>query len=152
MKNKITIFTDGGARGNPGPAGIGIVIEGLSGGKQSFAEYIGETTNNEAEYRALITALQKLKKLAGKKKLDQIDCYADSELMVKQLNGEYKVKDTNLRGLFLEILALKSELKAPVLFHHIERAKNSGADELVNNILDKETGKPRFEYKPKSVV
>ncbi len=108
MKNKITIYTDGGARGNPGPAGIGIVIEGLKSGKKTFGEFIGETTNNEAEYRALIIALQKLKKLAGKDKFKQVDCYADSELMVKQLNGEYKVKDTNLRGLFMEVLKLKS--------------------------------------------
>ena len=146
MKNKITIYTDGGARGNPGPAGIGIVIQGLASGKKTFGEYIGETTNNEAEYRALIVALQKLKKLAGKNKLDQVDCYADSELMVKQLNGEYKVKDSNLRGLFMEVLKLKSELKAPIVFHHIKRKQNSEADELLNDVLDKETGKRKFEY------
>ena len=146
MKNKITIYTDGGARGNPGPAGIGIVIEGLASGKKTFGEYIGETTNNEAEYRALIVALQKLKKLAGKEKLEQVDCYADSELMVKQLNGEYKVKDTNLRGLFMEVLKIKSELKAPVYFHYVKRSENSEADEILNNILDKETGKPKFKY------
>ncbi len=143
MKNKITIYTDGGARGNPGPAGIGIVIEGLASGKKTFSEYIGETTNNEAEYRALITALAKLKKLSKKEKLEQIDCYADSELMVKQLNSEYKVKDLNLRGLFLEVLKLKLELKVPILFHHIKRAKNAEADELLNQILDKKTGKPK---------
>jgi ribonuclease HI len=145
MKNKITIFTDGGARGNPGPAGIGIVIDGLASGKKTFGEYIGETTNNEAEYRALITALQKLKKLIGKEKPEQIDCYADSELVVKQLNGEYKVKDINLRGLFMEVLKLKSELKMPMSFHHVKRAKNAEADELVNRVLDKETGKPKFD-------
>ena len=138
---KITIFTDGGARGNPGPAGIGIVVEGLKSGKKTFGECIGETTNNEAEYRALIVALQKLKKLGGKEKLEQVDCYADSELMVKQLNGEYKVKDTNLRGLFMEVLKLKSELKVPIFFHHIKRAKNSEADALMNQALDREAGK-----------
>lgn len=147
MKNKIIIYTDGGARSNPGPAGIGIVIEGLALGKKTFAEYIGETTNNEAEYRALIVALQKLKKLAGKNKLDQVDCYADSELMVKQLNGEYKVKDTNLRGLFMEVLKLKSELKIPILFHHIKRDQNSEADELLNDVLDKQIGKPKVLWK-----
>lgn len=145
IMTRITIYTDGGARGNPGPAGIGIVIEGLASGKKTFGEYIGETTNNEAEYRALITALQKLKKLVGKKKLDQIDCYADSELMVKQLNSEYKVKDSNLRGLFMEVLKLKSELKTPISFHHIRRDKNAEADELLNRVLDKETGKPKFD-------
>ncbi len=141
MNNKIKIHTDGGARGNPGPAGIGIVIEGLKGGKKTFGEFIGETTNNEAEYRALIVALQKLKKLGGKEKFEQIDCYADSELMVKQLNGEYKVKDTNLRGLFMEVLKLKSGLKAPIFFHHVKRAKNSEADALMNQALDREVGK-----------
>ena len=146
MKNKIIIYTDGGARGNPGPAGIGIVIEGLASGKKTFGEYIGETTNNEAEYRALIVALQKLIKLRGKEKLEQIDCYSDSELMVKQLNGEYKVKDTNLRGLFMEVIKLKSELKVPVSFTHVKRSENSEADEILNNTLDKETGKPKFKY------
>ncbi|MDP4001831.1 MAG: ribonuclease HI family protein [bacterium] len=141
MKHKIKIHTDGGARGNPGPAGIGIVIEGLANGKKTFGECIGETTNNEAEYRALIVALQKLKKLGGKEKLEQVDCYADSELMVKQLNGEYKVKDTNLRGLFMEVLKLKSELKAPIFFHHVKRAKNAEADALMNQALDREAGK-----------
>ena len=142
---RITIYTDGGARGNPGPAGIGIVIEGLTGGKKTFGEYIGETTNNEAEYRALIVALQKLMEFSGKEKFEQIDCYADSELIVKQLNGEYKVKDTNLRGLFMEVLKLKSELKAPILFHHVKREENAEADELLNHVLDKETGRPKFD-------
>jgi len=150
--SKIVIYTDGGARGNPGPAGIGIVINGLTNGKKTFGEYIGQTTNNEAEYRALIVALQKLKKLAGKEKLEQIDCYADSELMVKQLNSEYKVKDTNLRGLFMEVLKLKSEFKTPISFHHVKRARNAEADELVNHILDKETGKPKFDKNSLSVL
>jgi ribonuclease HI len=158
MAHKIIIHTDGGARGNPGPAGIGVVIsaEGgpASGGetpirwKKKFGEYIGATTNNEAEYRALIVALGKLKKMAGKTKLEQVDCYADSELMVKQLNGEYKVKDTNLRGLFMEVLKLKSGLKVPVAFHHIKREENAEADELVNQILDKKTGKTKVLWKP----
>ena len=73
--------------------------------------------------------------------MEQVDCYADSELMVKQLNGEYKVKDTNLRGLFMEVLKLKSELKVPIFFHHIKRAKNSEADALMNQALDREAGK-----------
>ncbi len=152
MKHKIKIFTDGGARGNPGPSAVGIVIEGLAIGKQMFGEYIGETTNNIAEYRALILALQKLIPLSVGEEIDQIDCYADSELMVKQLNGEYKVKDTNIRGFFMEILGLKSELKIPITFNHIRREKNSKADALVNEILDKEVGKPKFDYKGKGVV
>ncbi|MBP9822473.1 MAG: ribonuclease HI family protein [Candidatus Pacebacteria bacterium] len=140
MKNKIVIFTDGGARGNPGPAGIGIVITGLSAGKQAFGEFIGKTTNNEAEYRALITALQKVVELSSGDDLEKIDCYADSELMVKQLKGEYKVKDSNLRNLFMEVLKLKSALKVPVSFHHVKRAKNAEADAIYNEVLDAVVG------------
>jgi len=141
MKNKITIFTDGGARGNPGPAGIGVVINGLSAGKQVFGEFIGNTTNNEAEYRALITALQKIIELSGEDKIEKIDCYADSELMVKQLNGQYKVKDSNLRGLFLEVSKLKLKIKASIVFHHIKRAKNAEADAIYNEVLNAIVGK-----------
>lgn len=141
MKNKITIYTDGGARGNPGPAGIGIVINGLPDGKKTFGEFIGNTTNNEAEYRALITALQKLIELSGGENLEKIDCYADSELMVKQLKGEYKVKDSNLRGLFMEVLKLKAEIKVPIMFHHVKRAKNAEADAVLNEVLDAIVGK-----------
>ena len=140
---KITIFTDGGARGNPVPAGIGIVINGLASGKKTFGEYIGETTNNEAEYRALIFALKKLKQLVGTEKLKDyaIECYADSELMVKQLNGEYKLKEKGIQGFFIEIWNLKIDLGTKISFHHIERAKNAEADALVNQALDREASK-----------
>jgi ribonuclease HI len=141
MKHTIKIHTDGGARGNPGPAGIGIVIDGLSIGKQKFGQYIGETTNNEAEYRALIIALEKFIPLSVGEEIERIECYADSELMVKQLNGEYKVKDTNIRGFFMEILALKSQIEVPITFNHIPRARNSEADEMVNVALDEKVGK-----------
>lgn len=144
MKNKISIYTDGGARGNPGPAGIGVVIE-LSSGKQEFSEYIGSATNNVAEYRALILALKKLKEIVDPEELgkSQVNFYADSELMVKQLNGHYKVKDLNLRELFMEVVYLKNGLKTPVAFHHIRREKNAEADALVNEVLDKATGQSK---------
>ncbi len=132
--NNIVIHTDGGARGNPGPAAIGVVIEGLSEDKEIIGEYIGETTNNVAEYRALILALAHLVKSG--KTIGSIRCFADSELMVKQLNGEYKVKDTNIRALFLELQGLKTALNIPISFHHIPRAQNAEADEMVNKILD----------------
>ncbi len=144
MKHKIRIHTDGGARGNPGPTAVGVVIDGLPAGKQAFGEYIGETTNNEAEYRALIIALQKTKELSDGNDIDTIECYADSELMIKQLNGEYKIKDLGLRGFFLEIARLKNELSVPISFYHIPREKNAEADALVNETLDKKVG-------PKSV-
>ncbi|MEK7217736.1 MAG: ribonuclease HI family protein [Patescibacteria group bacterium] len=143
MKNKITIYTDGGARGNPGPAGIGVVINGLPSGKKTFGECIGETTNNEAEYRALIFALKKLKQLIGSEKLKDyvIECYADSELMVEQLNGRYKIKEAGIQKFFIEIWNLKIDLDTKISFHHIERAKNQQADFLVNQILDRETNR-----------
>ncbi len=137
--SKITVYSDGGARGNPGPAAIGVVIEGLSSKKEIIGEYIGEATNNVAEYRALILALAHL--LKSGKPIESITCYADSELMVKQLNGEYKVKDTNIRALFLELQSLKSALSIPIIFRHIPRAKNSEADEMVNKLLDDKLGK-----------
>ncbi|MBX4190077.1 ribonuclease HI family protein [Candidatus Parcubacteria bacterium] len=141
--SNIIVYTDGGARGNPGPAAIGVVIESPEIGKKKFGEYIGETTNNEAEYRALALALKKVRDLFGSDKLSDytISCYADSELMVKQLNGEYKVREANLQKLFKEVWNLKVDLGVPITFHHVPRAKNAEADELVNEVLDKETNK-----------
>ena len=97
MKNKITIHTDGGSRGNAGPAAVGVFIERDLIGKKEFGEHIGETTNNEAEYRAVIFALKKLKPLLGSDKCKEslIEFLLDSELVVKQLNKEYKLKDKN---------------------------------------------------------
>ncbi len=139
---KFTIHTDGGARGNPGPAGIGVVIEGLAETKK-YSEYIGEATNNEAEYQAVIFALKKLKQLIGKEKAKseaEVEIHLDSELLVSQLNGEYKIKEKNLQQLFLEVWNLKQDFKK-VLFKHIFREDNRGADKLVNQALDKELSK-----------
>jgi len=137
----LKVYTDGGARGNPGPAAVGIVIEGL-GSVKKYGEYIGEKTNNEAEYRAVITALKKLKQLIGSDKSDQakINFFVDSELLVKQLNGEYKVKEKSLQNLFVEIWNLKLDFKE-VTFTHILREKNKEADKLVNEALDQEANK-----------
>ncbi|MEK7121264.1 MAG: ribonuclease HI family protein [Patescibacteria group bacterium] len=165
MKNKITIHTDGGSRGNPGPAAIGVVIEGgsvdkpgsesSSGGKaasvnagtstiwkKECGEYIGETTNNEAEYRAVIFALKKLKQLIG---LDEcgaslVEFLLDSELVVKQLNKEYKLKDKNIQNLFIEIWNLTFDFGG-VSFRHIPREENREADRIVNQVLDRESNK-----------
>lgn len=141
MENKIKIFTDGGSRGNPGPAAVGIVIEGL-GLDKKFGEYIGETTNNEAEYKAAIIALKKVKQLIGLEKAGDaiIEFYVDSELLAKQLNGEYKVKEKNLQNLFMEIWNLKLDF-GKVTFTHVLRDKNKEADKLVNNTLDREASK-----------
>ena|SRR3989339_486469 len=134
MSEKIVMFTDGGSRGNPGPAGIGVYVETLD---KKFGEYIGETTNNVAEYSALIFGLKKLKQLLGKDKTKQyeIECNLDSELIVKQMNHEYKIKDENVQKNFIEIWNLMLDFKN-VIFIHIPREKNSVADALVNEALD----------------
>ena len=133
MKKKIIIFSDGGARGNPGPAGIGAVL--YDDKKQVLAKiskYIGETTNNQAEYQALISALKKAKDLGGQ----ELDVFLDSELVVKQLNCEYKVKNKELAPLFLEVYNLSLNF-SKITFTHVYRENNKEADRLVNEALDK---------------
>ncbi len=141
MKNKIIIHTDGGARGNPGPAAIGVVIEGPMG-KKEYGEYIGETTNNEAEYRAVIFALKKAKQLIGSDKCSEsvAEFFLDSELVVKQLNKEYKLKDKNIQNFFIEIWNLTFDFGG-VSFRYVPREENWEADRIVNQVLDRETNK-----------
>ena len=129
---KFIIYTDGGSRGNPGPSAIGAVV-----GLKEYGEQIGRTTNNVAEYSAVIFALKKAKQLLTKKKAEHIDVElrTDSELLVKQLKGEYKIKDRDLQPLFIEIWNLKQDFKS-VSFTHITRDKNKKADSLVNKALD----------------
>lgn len=133
MNKKIIIHTDGGARNNPGPAGIGVFIQdenkNIIG---EFGEYIGEATNNQAEYRAVILALEKAKDLGAQ----EIDFYLDSELVVKQLKREYKVKDRDLAGLFLKIHNLSQGFKKTT-YAHIRREFNKEADRLVNEAIDR---------------
>ena len=134
MDDEIIIYTDGGSRGNPGPAGIGVWIETLN---KKYGECIGIKTNNDAEYEALIFGLKKVKSLLGKTKAKQfrIKCYADSELMVKQLNHEYKLKEERIQRYFIEIWKLMLDFKK-VSFTHVLREKNKVADEMVNGALD----------------
>jgi ribonuclease HI len=128
---KLVINTDGGARGNPGPAGIGVVFSDENGEVVAkFKEYIGEATNNVAEYRALILALEKAKNF----ECQEIECRLDSELVVKQLRGEYKVKDDKMKGLYAEVQELT--FFKPVTYVHVRREKNKLADELVNEAID----------------
>lgn len=130
---KLTIFTDGGSRGNPGPAAIGVVVKNEQGENlAAFGKYIGETTNNQAEYRALVAAIEKAEELGA----TEVACFADSELMVKQLNREYKVRDPDIAPLFLKIWNVCTKLKK-VTFTHIRREKNKEADKLVNEALDR---------------
>ncbi len=137
--NKVKVFTDGGARGNPGPSGIGIVIES-TGAKKTYREFIGYATNNEAEYKALIFALRKIKQLFGKSKVKSlsVQCFLDSELVVKQLNHQYKINEENIQKFFLQIWNLTVEF-GEVKYSHIPREKNSEADRLANLALDEAT-------------
>jgi len=143
VNNKITIYTDGGSRGNPGPAGIGGVISvtdntGQVVKKSEFGEYIGDSrTNNEAEYEALIYALDQAKKVIGKKEAKQmlVECFLDSELAVKQLNHEYKLKEERIQKYFIIIWNLMLDY-GEAKFIHIRREQNKEADALVNKVLD----------------
>ena len=130
--NKLVIYTDGGARGNPGPAAIGAVV-----GDKHYHEYIGETTNNIAEYKAVIFALKKTGQLYGKDKCRQLilEINTDSELLFNQMKGDYKVKDPDLQTLFIEVWNLKQDFKE-VKFRYVPREKNKEADKLVNKELD----------------
>lgn len=130
---KLLSFSDGGARGNPGPAGIGAVL--YDENKKVIAEvseYLGVATNNQAEYKAIIAALKKAKNLGAL----ELDCYLDSELVVKQLNHEYKVKNKDLAPLFLEVYNLSLNFKK-ISFTHIPREQNSAADCLANEAMDR---------------
>ncbi|MEK7509033.1 MAG: ribonuclease HI family protein [Patescibacteria group bacterium] len=130
---KLIIYTDGGARGNPGPAAAGVVIKNEDGKiLAEFGKYLDEATNNQAEYQALVLALEKAKEMGG----TEIQCLADSELMVKQLNHQYKVRDANLAPLFLKVWNLSTNFKK-ISFHHIPREKNKEADKQVNDTLDR---------------
>lgn len=134
QKFDVVCWTDGGSRGNPGPSAIGVVIEDQNNKKKNrFHKFLGNNfTNNFAEYQALIVALKFLKKqYSGKRVL----CIADSELMVKQLNGEYQVKNPEIKKLFQEAMQLKKNF-GEVVFQHVRRNLNSEADALVNYALD----------------
>lgn len=132
MMKKLIINTDGGARGNPGPAGIGVVIRDES--ETIIFEhgaYIGDQTNNFAEYSALIKALETARDLGGTDLLVRMD----SELIVKQMQGLYKIKEPTLQGLASQVLKLKSNFKS-VVFTHVRREFNKDADRMVNQALD----------------
>jgi len=129
------IYTDGGAKGNPGPAGIGVVIKAKNKKLKTIrtiSKYLGILTNNQAEYYALITALEEAKKMKG----SRITCFLDSELIVKQLTREYKIKDKKLASLFIKVWNLSQGFKK-INFFYIPREKNKEADWLVNLALSK---------------
>lgn len=141
----IVVHTDGGARGNPGPAAIGVVIEiykstnelNKKGLRIEFGKRIGETTNNVAEYTAVIEALSYLKTQSTEvNDQKRIDFYLDSKLVVNQLNGLFKVKDGLLRELLMKVRILEREVGGTITYKLIPREQNGRADTLVNSALD----------------
>jgi len=131
---KIVMYSDGGSRGNPGPAALGVHIETLN---KKYGEFLGTKTNNEAEYSAIIFGLKKIKSLIGKAvaKKTAIECRMDSELACKQLNHEYKIENEKLQPLFLEIWNLMLDF-LEVKFVHIRREYNTVADACANEAMD----------------
>jgi ribonuclease HI len=129
--DEIKIFTDGGSRGNPGPAASGVVLLTTDDEViEAFGRYIGETTNNQGEWQAVVFALEEAKKFNPKR----IQFFMDSELVCKQLNGEYKVKNVDLRPHFLKAVALAQHFD--VTFKHVYRENNKLADAEVNKAID----------------
>jgi len=173
---KFLIYSDGGSRGNPGPAAFGFIIKPNaifnfpSGqrplGRRQFSifkqipnlnvkiqnnivygsGYLGETTNNQAEYNGILAALKSLQVIvkpvspsqggSEKLKVDEVECYLDSELIVRQLKGEYKIKNEGLKPLYWQIRELIMEFGGKVSFNHIPREQNTEADRLVNEAID----------------
>ena len=128
------IYTDGASKGNPGPASIGVAIYNSGGALlKEYSKAIGKTTNNVAEYQAVIFALKKIKALYGKKKAKESSVLinSDSKLLVKQLNGEFRLKDAKIKQLFIEVWNEKMDFKK-VSFNQIPREKNELADSLAN--------------------
>ena len=135
---KIIIYTDGGSRGNPGPAAFGVVICDETGKVlKEYRETIGVRTNNEAEYEAVVFGLKKVKALYGKSALksSEVEVRSDSELLIKQMNGKFKVLEPKIQELFLKLWNLKIDFDK-IKFTSVEREKNKEADRLVNEALD----------------
>lgn len=132
MTETITLQFDGGSRGNPGPAGIGVVLSAADGQTLvTLGRFIGRATNNVAEYKALITALQQARALGAR----TVKILGDSELVVKQMRGEYRVKNADLRVLYDEARALLRGFDAATIDHNY-RESNALADKLANKAMD----------------
>ena len=128
---RVVIYADGASRGNPGPAAIGAVIKDERGRLiASISQRIGKATNNQAEYRAIITALEEADRLGAR----QVDIKMDSELVVKQINGEYRVKKATLKPLYQQVKQLLGLLEGFTITH-IPRQQNTEADNLANKAL-----------------
>jgi len=135
---QISVFTDGGSRGNPGVSGIGVIINGEQGRTiHKISKFIGVKTNNEAEYLALIEALTYVRDSLASLKISEICFFSDSQLLVRQINGKYKIKAANIKPLYQLALSVIADIHIPCTFHEILREKNFLADELANLAMDK---------------
>lgn len=138
-KEKLIIYCDGGSRGNPGPAGLGAVIYDEDKNKLfEISEFLGVTTNNQAEYKGVLQAIKKAKELKAK----ELTFYLDSELIVKQMNGQYRVKNRDLLPIYMEIRKHILEFQK-VEFNHVRREYNKEADALANIAMDEHSPKKR---------
>ena len=136
QKADIVVYADGGARGNPGHAAYGFVIQNKAGDVlHKEGKYIGITTNNVAEYTGLVSALQWIKEHVPTHH-KSVTIFLDSQLVVSQMNGTYRVKDEKLKKLFFTAKGLEQSFAAQIQYCHIPRAKNALADFLVNQALD----------------
>lgn len=135
LTKKIVLYCDGGARGNPGPAASAFAV--LENNKAVYKEslFLGKTTNNVAEYQSVVIALKWLSK--QKSKQESIKVVVDSQLVFRQLNGEYKIKKEELKKLAIKIKQLEKKIKSEIIFDWLPRSKNKIADKLVNKELDK---------------
>ncbi|OGD65624.1 hypothetical protein A3F08_01110 [Candidatus Berkelbacteria bacterium RIFCSPHIGHO2_12_FULL_36_9] len=132
------VYSDGGSRGNPGPAAYGFVI--YNNKKEKIAEglkFLGTLTNNQAEYHGILAALSAVKQLMANSQQPIVECFLDSQLIVEQMNGRYKIKNEGLKPLFWKIRELILELGGNVSFKHIPREENKEADKLANEAIDK---------------
>ena len=136
MKNaEINIFTDGGSRGNPGASALGVYIEDIMGNHLfSAGKRIGFTTNNVAEYSAVLEAMDWI--IKSGKSFSKINFYMDSNLVVSQINGLFKIKNEGLKGLFLSAKEKEKQIGTFISYTHIPREQNKKADALVNQALD----------------
>ncbi|SHM06281.1 ribonuclease HI [Caldanaerovirga acetigignens] len=133
---RLKVYVDGASRGNPGDAGIGIVMLDENGNVvKEMSDYIGQTTNNIAEYTALITALKEALEMG----CEEVEVFSDSELMVKQINGQYQIKNEGIKRLYSQVTQLMKEFRS-FSINHVRREYNKRADELANEGIDMALG------------
>lgn len=135
FKRKLKVYSDGGARGNPGPAASAFIVLRSNKVIQNESKYLGNATNNFAEYTGVLMALKWLKDNLENSK-EQIHFLLDSELVVNQLKGKYKIKSENLKPIINQIKTVEKNILNEIIYYYIPREKNKLADYLVNKVLD----------------